>query len=102
MEEIHNVNVRGTEYQVVELLHVRRDRINPLNLAKLKRGAEYHEYRLLGSEDFTLKIYEHEYDALKEVLKGIPDNRSFDERHPYYQPTAMSVNVIISILGYFI
>lgn len=100
MEEVHNVVIRGTNYQITELLHVRRDCISKWNALKLKRGARYHEYKRLDGGDYTLKVYDHDYDIVKDQLKGVPDHRPFDEKFPWVQKTMTTGNIVLTGLSY--
>ncbi len=101
MESVHNVTVAGVNYQVVELLHSRCEKIPKWNILRLRRGEHYREYRLLDSA-YTLKIYDPTYALVKASLKGVPDNRLFNERHPYYEPTMCTLNVLSSLTKYIV
>lgn len=104
MEEIHNVMVRGTLYQVTELVAAKRDKINPLNILRGKRGAYYHDYKLMGSDGYPLRIYsyEPEFEKIKKELKGTPDNRSFQEAHPNLTTGGQAANLVFSIFSVFL
>ena len=102
IEEVHNVEIRGTQYQVTRLLHAKRDKIHPANILLCKRGSYFIDYKLLGSDDYV-RIYESDKDfkRVKKELKGIPDFRTFQEAHPNYDVGLKIVNIGWSIAGAF-
>lgn len=101
VESVYNVTIKGQTYGVVELLSVQREVINPLNILRFKRGAEYHAYRLIDS-DYPLRVYDQDWIPNKDQFKDVPDRRDFDTRHPYAKYAETGVNVVISFVGLFL
>lgn len=78
---VHNVTYSGQEYHVVELVKKERERIHWANALRLKRGKEYASYKLSDSA-YPLKLPVEEAKKIPE-LKTVPDDRPFDDKHPY-------------------
>lgn len=101
MDEIHIVNVRGTQYEVVELVSVTREKINPFNSLRLKRGPLVYRYRILGSEHL-LTLSELEHERLYSDLKTVPDFRSTYEKHPLLPIGLQILNLAWSGISVFL
>ena len=101
IDPVYNVEVNGQDYALVELLHSKRDKINPLNIFRLKRGAKYWEFRVLDNE-YPVRFYEHDYNGIKKDIKGIPDNRTWQDKHPNVQPTIELIDTGLTVLNWFI
>lgn len=99
--EAHAVNINGTDYILTELVHVKRYKIPKWNALRLRCGERYHEYRQLDS-GYTLKVSDENFRKHEAALKEVPDNRTFDEKHPYILPTINTINLGWSILSVFI
>lgn len=100
IDQVFNVTVRGQDYQLVELLHVKRDQINPANILRGKRGAKYWEYRVFDNE-YPVRFYEPDASEVIKQTKGIPDNRLWLEKHPNVQPTIQILDMGFTIANWF-
>jgi hypothetical protein len=89
---------------VVALKEHRRDKISKWNILKLKRGEEYWKYEVVDST-YPIRFGKDTFKANKAILKDVPDEREFNDRHPIktkceiYSPP---LGVFCTVVGFLI
>lgn len=99
IEPVYVATIGDQSWNITELLHVKRDKINPLNILRLKRGKLYHEYKVLNNK-VPVRFYKDKYQVLAPMLKGVPDNRTWQEKHPNVTPAIQLIDLGFTIFGW--